>query len=190
MQCGRKRCLAQTVSRGKDTASSASMTKLRVQVSRIGTLQHRPSQGGSKGPCTQIVRKYSHFVLWEAFFQAKLYYYSPKIKHFDPPIFGLATPLLFNKTLSWLINKTLQKFDPRNTSDLLGQMFLLSDFSMNCLLCIYLLEALLSIAYINCATRFLHFLKTSKRIPVHICFVNWETNNAIIDWKSSLNFQG
>ena len=100
MQWGRKRCLAQTVSRGKDTASSASMTKLRVQVSRIGTLQHRPSQGGSKGPCTPIVRKYSHFVLWEAFFQAKLLLFA-KNQAFWPPNFwaGYATAFQQNVQL-------------------------------------------------------------------------------------------
>jgi len=39
-------------------------------VNRNGcTAWHRPSQGGSKGPCPpKMLRKYSQFVLWEAFF--------------------------------------------------------------------------------------------------------------------------
>ena len=54
---------------------------------------HRRSQGVAKGAISpQIFRKYSHFVLWEAFFLAK-YCYSAKIKHFGPPNFwaGYAT---------------------------------------------------------------------------------------------------
>jgi len=52
---------------------------------------------GPRGPCHQIFRISSHFVLWQAVSQTK-YCCSPKIKHLGPskipPNFGLATPLL------------------------------------------------------------------------------------------------
>jgi len=52
---------------------------------------HRSSQEGLRGHGPQIFRTYSH-VLWEAVSQTK-YWYSPKIKHFDPQSFwpGYAT---------------------------------------------------------------------------------------------------
>ena len=55
---------------------------------------HRRSHGGGKGAMPpKHFRTYSHFVLWEAFFQTNQCY-SPKIKYFSPAqILGLATPL-------------------------------------------------------------------------------------------------
>jgi len=44
------------------------------------------ARGGKGAMPPQIFRKYSHFVLWEAFFQTK-YCYSPKIKHLAPQKF-------------------------------------------------------------------------------------------------------
>jgi len=63
----------------------------------------------------QILRKYSHFVVWEAFFQTK-YYYLPKIKHFAPPtilcssqITGLATPLVREEQNPYICYRDKQK---------------------------------------------------------------------------------
>jgi len=77
---------------------------------------HRRSQRGPKGPCPpQMFRKYSHFVLWEAFFQTK-WCYLPKFNHFVPPIFFPPS-----KFLGWLrhcfmvcgaLPKTLNTCDP------------------------------------------------------------------------------
>jgi len=57
-------------------------------------VEHRRSQGVKGAMPPQILGKYSHFLLWEAFFQTKQCY-SPKIKHFGlPKYFGLAVPLV------------------------------------------------------------------------------------------------
>jgi len=73
--------------------SVENLAKMTTKTSRYRCFIHRRSQEGQRGHGPpQIFRKYSHFVLWEAFFQTKCCY-SPKIKRFGPPNFwaGYAT---------------------------------------------------------------------------------------------------
>jgi len=88
------------------------------------------------GPFRPIFHTYSHFVLWEAVSQAKQCY-SPKIKHFGPQSFVVATLLIANSFSKLFVTKSTLNLN-HSTSSKCDRHFRITSVVMQPEHCLYL----------------------------------------------------